>query len=322
MSSARQRAWLWPALASLVLVAALVAVADLDVARALLANVSWWWVAVALALLQLEGVCTALRIRLLAGPGARLGASFAATAWWVVGLAVLPARLGEVGGLVAVRRCLGQRSGGALNSLLVQRLVDALLLLVLGAVVLGAERARSGQDALVGLTLVLAAACSLALFALPLWFALAARLAYRWRDRALGRRLLRTALDGRRAARDLARGGRLWRLGCLSFAKWCCNLAALGILIGLLLPQLALTARAVVAVLFNLAAVIPLQTVGGVGIGEVAFTAGFRWYEVSMQTAASAALLLRGALFTAPVLFWALVIGGLAVWPRHAEATA
>ncbi|MGE0484284.1 MAG: lysylphosphatidylglycerol synthase transmembrane domain-containing protein [Gammaproteobacteria bacterium] len=322
MSVDRRRGWLWPALASLLLVAILVGVADLDVARGLLANVSWWWVAAALALLQLEGVCTALRIRLLAGPGARLDASLAATAWWVVGLAVLPARLGEVGGLVALRRYLGQRSGGAINSLLVQRLVDALLLLVLGAAVLGAERARSGQGALFGLTLLLAAGCILALFALPLWFALAARLAYRWRGRVFGRRLLRMAVDGRRAARDLARGGRLWRLGGLSFGKWCCNLAALGILIGLLLPQLALSARAAVAVLFNLAAVIPLQTVGGIGIGEVAFTAGFRWYDVSLETAASAALLLRGALFAAPVLFWALALGGLAAWPRQAEETS
>ncbi len=307
MTARERRTWLISVAGSGVLLAALLYLAGGAALSATVQRVPWPWLLGGVLLLQVEGLCTALRVRLLAAPSSSVFDALVVTAWWVLGLAVLPARLGEVSGLHMLISRLGASPGTALHSLFVQRLFDGVLLLLFGAVAIACQGDMAGRDSLLALLLVTAAATALLLMRLGWCFALVAQLARRYRRQRLMAAVLRAALSGRRAARVISSGRQFAALTAISLLKWLANLAALALIIVALVPLLPWVATGI-AVLFNLAAIVPLQTVGGIGIGEVSFTAAAGWYGIDVAMAASAALVLRAVVITAPVLFWFLVM--------------
>jgi hypothetical protein len=306
----RGRAWLWSSAVSIGLVAAVVVLADVETVVGQVQSLPWPLVLAGLALLLGEGVFTAVRTRALTRSLPPLRDCLVVTAWWVASLALLPARLGELTGLHLMARRLGQSAGQALNNLFMQRLFDGLILLLLGAIAMSLQSGVAHRGAIV----VAVAACALAVAFLigrlsQIFGALAAALR-RQRHRRAARFVLRTALHGRRAARQVLSGRQPARLLAISLCKCLCNVAGLALVIGAVLPALGAAASAAVAALFNLTAAVPLQTIGGIGIGEATFTGAFAWYGVPAGAAASAALLLRAFLIAAPLAFWILVVAG------------
>lgn len=302
----RTRTWLVSGAASIALVSVLAWLADPAVLRLALAPGVLEALLLALVLLQIEGLCTALRVQWLA-PGSRFIAALEVTGWWVVSLALLPARLGEVAGVHLLVRCLGTTLGSALNSLLMQRLLDALLLALAGATVIAALTVD--EPVLPATVLLLAAAVGLWLvLRLERVFGATARGLVRWRQQPLARRALGVALGGRHAARAVRSPALMLRLFAGSAIKWCATLAAVVVVIVALVP-LSLPAALTVAILFSLAAVVPLQTVGGIGIGEAVFAGGMQAFGVDLATGAGCALVLRAVVLLAPCLFFVLSVG-------------
>ena len=171
----RTRTWLVSGAASIALVSVLAWLADPAVLRLALAPGVLEALLLALVLLQIEGLCTALRVQWLA-PGSRFIAALELTGWWVVSLALLPARLGEVAGVHLLVRRLGTTLGSALNSLLMQRLLDALLLALAGATVVAAL--AIGEPLVPAMILLLGAGIGLWLVLLMLGLFLEPRLAF------------------------------------------------------------------------------------------------------------------------------------------------
>ncbi|MGR8920168.1 MAG: lysylphosphatidylglycerol synthase domain-containing protein, partial [Gammaproteobacteria bacterium] len=143
---------------------------------------------------------------------------------------------------------------------------------------------------------------------MSLLFGIVAARLRRWRRPRFARGALRMALAGRRAARAVTRPGTLLRLGVLSLTKWLFNLAAIGTVLLAQLPAVPLPAALVVAAVFNLATVVPVQTIGGIGLGELGFAAALGFYGYDLATAAAAALVLRAVLLAAPLVFFVLVV--------------
>ena len=308
MNPKSRRLWLMPALASIALVALLLTFTDAAILRTLWHDLPWPLLLAGLLILQLEGVCSAVRLRVSVAPASSLFDNLVVTAWWVAGLVVLPARLGEIGGMHMLVRRLGVAPGAAVNSLLVQRLFDVLILFVLGSTVIAAQSTLLERDHLM-LVLALAAAVAVVLIArLVWWFTLLARLVRPYRRWSIMRAILRLALSARRAAIAVSGTSVLVRIGIITLLKWTSNLAAIAIIIVALLPLMPWSAALLVAIMFNLAAVVPLQTVGGIGLGEVTFAASLSWYGVELATAASAALVLRAVLIVGTLLFSAIVL--------------
>lgn len=307
--ASRLRTWLVSVGITLLVLLALFWFADWQRFESAIASICWPVLLGGIVLLQFEGVCTAMRVRLLAGPDAGYLDSFAVTAWWVFGLTVLPARLGEISGMHVFCRRLRQSLGAAVNGLLVQRLLDATVLVAAGILALAMQSERmQGGPVLVGIAAA-GALLVLCCIRLDLAFAFASRLLLHRRGSRIGRRVLAMTLGGRRAARSLAARRAFVPLLCWSLGKWLFNLTALTLLIKVLLPALSIGAATAVGVLFNLAAVVPLQTIGGIGIGEAAFVGGFGFYAVDLALAAAVALALRSVLLAAPLVFWGVVIG-------------
>jgi len=278
-------------------------------------GLSWPALGGGLLLLQGEGLASSLRLRQLAPAGTGWRTCLAVTARWVAALAVLPARLGEVYGLRELTRRLRLPLGEALNNLFVQRLFDVLVLAMLGLPLLALGGAGLDAGRALAMLGLIAAAVTLCVLRLPWWFALLARLAQRVRHRPRGRSLLRGALHGRRAAKRALSGNRPLGLLLVTALKWLCNLAGLALLLAALVPELRLTAAGMLAIVGNLAAIVPLSGIGGVGLGDAAYAAGLAWYGVAVATAAAAALGVRVLLLGAPLLFCLGVLASEAVWP-------
>jgi uncharacterized protein (TIRG00374 family) len=143
-------------------------------------------------------------------------------------------------------------------------------------------------------------------------FAVLARAVLPLRRFRIARPMARTLLQARRAADRLLTGDRLLALAGLSLVKWGCNLTGIVLVMLAFADDLTVLQAASVAIVYNLAAVIPLQTIGGIGMGEVSLAAGLAWYGYGVSAAAAVALLLRLVLIAAPVLFWGLVVGAAA----------
>ena len=304
----RRSAWVISAVASAALLGLVLFFADVDTAFMLVRQIPWPLLVAGVAVLLLEGVCSALRIKLMTRGPASMRDAFIVTAWWVFGLAILPARLGELAGMHMLKRRLGHSFGEALNNLSVQRLFDVAILFAVGTMVVAAQTRFIDRSVVVVLSGVLACVVLFALVNLAAAFAAIAGVLLPLRHRRGLRPVLRTLLQARRAARTLLTRKRLATLAGVSVAKWVFNLGGLGLVILAFVPALAALQGVSVAVIYNLSAVIPLQTVGGIGIGEVSLAGGLAWYGYDAATAASAAILLRGVLIGAPVLFWLIVV--------------
>ncbi len=318
-----KRGTLWSValLGSALLLTLVFSLTDLSQFRAVLGAVTLKPMLLGLVVLQLEGLCTALRLSLLAPIRPPLSDCMLVTGWWVASLALLPARLGELVGLDLLHRKLSWTPGGAFNSLLVQRLFDILLLALLGSAAL-LLNTRGHLDSVSILALAGAVTALGLVYNLPVFFSLIAKSLASYRAQRFARLLLGHVLSARRAAKDVSRSVSFASLGFITTLKWCCNLFGLALVVTATLPALPFVAAVIVSTLSNFAAIVPIQTVGGIGLGETVFTGGFSWFGVSTETAAAAALVMRGALIIAPLTFWLLVIINSWIWKWSSASRA
>ena len=84
-------------------------------------------------------------------------------------------------------------------------------------------------------------------------------------------------------------------------------------------PILTLNTAFGIGIVYNLSAVIPIQTVGGFGISEAALLGSFRWLGYSLGVGASIAIAIRLALIAGPLLFWLVIIVVQDIWATTAK---
>jgi len=313
--------WILAVGSSAALLALVVAQVDVRAARQLMRATDYTWVAAGIAVLLLEGLVTALRLRLLARGSVRLRDALRATAWYVLMLIGLPARLGEVAGIGVIARMLHQPVGVAAASLLFQRVFDMLMLIILLAIV--AVLAVAGEQLFVVLAVSTALALAFAavvVFIEPLLTAVAARLRRRRREQ-WPRRVLRVVLQARMYSRHHMSGERLLKLGALTACKWTANLLGIALVVIAVVPAMTAATALGLGIVYNLSAVIPVQTVGGFGISEVVLLGSFRLLGYELGVGAPLAIAIRIALISAPLLFWILVLTLIPMLPRARVAS-
>lgn len=305
------KAWLGAvAVSALLLLAVLSRTSQAHIEQAL-ATLVWPWFIVGVGCIVSEGLGTAARLRTFT-PGAQ---SFAThlriTAWFVLLLVVLPARLGEFAPLVLLRRYADQRTGPALASLLIQRLFDLLTLVTIFAVL---ALTISGLD--LSTTTLVATGLVAALVGVTILgfgrllrvaVAMTAAVRRRWR-RPSTRQLYRAAVQACRWQRQhLDAGAR--RAGVVfTLVKWSLNLVGLAGLLWAFGMPLTFTQALLVAAAYNFLAIIPLQTIGGIGITEVGLTGLLLLFGVAIESAAATSILVRFVLIASPLIFWMLVM--------------
>ncbi|MDA1076646.1 MAG: lysylphosphatidylglycerol synthase domain-containing protein, partial [Proteobacteria bacterium] len=216
-----------------------------------------------------EAIVTALRLRMFAlgKPGMRQ--ALETNAWYVVLVLMLPARLGEIAAVAVFVRYLGQNRGSALMSIIGQRLFDliiiSMLFVIFASQALGVS-SGSGLIIVSGLVITLA---YIGVAHMPMflgWIARAAHGRHRPQD-GLRRMILRIALQGRMWRRHQFTNRHNPAAFAISLLKWLFTLA--GITAAMLATGLALPWQQVViaGAVYNFIAIIPIQSIGGMGIG-------------------------------------------------------
>lgn len=303
----RKTLWLTSSVASLALLALVVTQINWQSAKAIIDDINYLWVAVGIGLLIIEGLITAARFSLLAMTPVRFIDCVRATAWYVLLLIGLPARLGEIAGIAVIVKHMGERAGAATASLLFQRLFDMIVLtsvLILVYVLLTSENSE--------LPMLFSVVVAIGLLAIVLCMdrllAIAAQPFLRGRSKIWPRRILRLLLQVRMVSRHHFDRSRTLKLSGYTLAKWLVNLAAIGCIVSAVVPEMKSLTALGVGIVYNLSAVIPIQTIGGIGISESVLLGSFVWLGYTLEMGAPIAIAIRLALISAPILFWLFVI--------------
>lgn len=271
----------------------------------LIAGVPTWVFVAALAGLLGEGLFTALRMQPFAAQPVSLAVCLRVTGWYVMWLVVLPARLGEVAAISLMRTHLGLRAGSATTGLVLQRVFDLLLLCGAFLVLIAMHATPLSETAVALLMGAVFALLVAAIRWLPTLLALVSRLGSRssgWR-----RTLLRFALGARLYYRHRVSGTLLVRVSLLTLGKWTCHLGAFALLLSHLM-DLPLHSTILLGAAYNSLAVVPLQTIGGVGVSEAGLLGLLTLFGQELALAAGVAVALRVILISAPLLFWLLAV--------------
>ncbi len=267
----------------------------------------------ALICLTFEGIITALRIWLFADRKPCLRPALKANAWYVLLLVILPARLGEVAAVVIFERYLKQKRGAAVMSIITQRLYDVI---VLGSFFLIALMGLSGfgdKGVMSGLALAVIAFSLFVLFRLDMFLTFAALIFQKLAkgSRGLFRKLLHICLQGRIYVRHGLKSRDIPLALLFTIGKWVSNLGAILFLFMAINLDLSFFESLTIAGAYNFLAIIPLQTIGGIGVGEAGLAVLFVAMGLTVSLAAGASLLIRFVILLFPLLFWVMVMGGL-----------
>lgn len=304
--------WITATLISLGLLTLVVMQVDWSETKDMLMNVSWWALAAALTFLLCEGIITALRLWLFAGRKPCLSEGLKANAWYVLLLVVLPARLGEVAAVWVFGHYLGQKRGAAVMSIIAQRLYDVVVLGTFFLLALMGLKTAIDTHLMVPIAGGLIFLSVVFLFQLERALTLAARIFLRWKFRhGVLRKILRLVLQGRIYVRHNMSRTDIPLALLFTIGKWMCNLGALASLLIALNMGLSFYQEITIGAAYNFLAAVPLQTVGGIGVGEAGLTLFLKAMGIATSTAAGAALMVRFVILAFPFIFWVLVMGGL-----------
>ncbi|MBP5858648.1 flippase-like domain-containing protein [Marivibrio halodurans] len=313
----RPFAWTLGAAGSVLLLVPVVSRTDWSALAARAGEIAPGWLALGIALMGVEGVCASLRLHQFARhpgrPAPRRAAAFAANGWYVLAVALFPARLGEAVGMIAMHRLLGLSAGGAAIAILAQRLLDLAVLAGLAlplaflALVLESTMAPVAPAALGAMGVVALAAVAATLLFLHRpervlgpagWLAPALR-----RRGRIGRVVARFLLQARMWARHLYRHLPRRRAGLLTVAKWGAALGGLWAVLAAMTLPVGMGTLAAITVIYCFVMAVPVPTIGGIGLGEAGLTAMLGVAGVPLAEAAAASLLLRAVLLGFPPLY-------------------
>ena len=302
--------WASAGAVSLVLLAVVLSQVDWALFVEILLGALPGFVFLSLILFLMEGVFTSLRFYLLTPGDRHVTACFSLTAWYVVLLVLLPLRLGEVAVVLLMKKYLDQDASPALMNVLVQRLFDLVTLCVvfLACMLFFSSVFESAQLKLLALLCLLLLSWLLTrldkIIVLP-----ALLLIHSGVPRSSKRRaILRILVQARTWYRHRLTLPRSSMALLLSLGKWLCNLLAFVFLLQALQLPVDFTASLVIAAAYNFLTIVPVQTIGGIGLSEVGLSGLLVFAGLPLAMAASASILVRVVVIFIPFLFWGLVM--------------
>lgn len=310
MSRTNGQKWVWvTAIASsLVLVLFVLSLVDWEVAKGIVKSANRYLIVLGVLLLAFEGFLTAARFKLLAINPTTYAASLRASGWYVLLLLALPARLGEVAGIGTMVRYMGQRTGDSMVNLFLQRVFDVLTLGAMFCVVCVqavSDQAVSGEKLGVALSVagIIMAALIASVIFLDNGLGMFARCLIKFRRKKIIRSVILVLLEARRSIQHHLDIPTTVTLIFLTMFKWLFILGAIACVVIAVAPTLSFVTALGVGIAYNLAAVIPLQTIGGAGISEVVLLGSFKWLGYATGLGASLAIAIRLALLVGPIAF-------------------
>lgn len=300
--------WVWgcASFISLFLLSLVLVQVDFEQSWNMVRHASIFLIGLALLCLFFEGVMTALRLWIFAGRRPHVFSALQANAWYVLLLVLLPARLGEVAAIVIFQKHLGQKYGAAAASIIMQRLYDVIILgLVFLIALLGLGNVLDTQlMAIVALGFVML--CGVVLVKIEIFLTALAIIFNKIRT-PFFRPLRRLVLQARGYSRHRFHDKNMLPAFILTVGKWIGNLGALTLLFMALGLDLNSFEKITTAAAYNFLAIIPLQTVGGIGVGEAGLALLLIGMGLGTSLAAGASLIIRLVVLVFPFIFFAVI---------------
>jgi len=305
-SSTKRSTWTIAFITSLILLSIVIFQTDWKTVVDIWEGITWALVFVALILLLMEGVCTSIRMYLYIPGKTELSSCFRVVAWYVLMLVLLPARLGEVVAVFLLKENLNQKTSPAIMIILVQRLFDILVLSALFVVIYFAYNQLISPEYLFLLALGILLILTTLILKLDVVLGQIAFILHTKRSSRL-KSLLHGVLRARTWSKHSLNG--LTAIGVLfiTIAKWFFNLAGFSILIIAIDNTPGFIDGLIIGIAYNFLAIIPLQTIGGIGIGEIGLTGILLLYGIPVSIAAGVSIFVRLIMILVPFLFWTFV---------------
>ncbi len=269
---------------------------------------SFKWLFLSIIVLALEGFFTGLRFKTFTPGNHSIGRCSKLSSWFIVSLVILPARLGEIAVVFLLQDYLKQSAGAAIMNTIIQRYIDLLFLASMTLIFLCLNHLFSLELLILSIVLILFFTF-IGLYRIDLILGFIASTFYRHRRRpkSIVRKLFRVLLQARLYYRFHINSDIFFRGVGISFLKWLCNIGGLSLLFFSFDTQLTSIQLILSAIAYNALALIPLQTIGGIGIGEAGLMGIFLFFGLPSAFAASASILTRLVLIFIPFLFLFLV---------------
>ena len=305
--AASNHRWIWilSASISILLLGAVIWQIQWNDFPSIASGIDWRLFLIAIALLVGEGFATSARLRHFTRNEAEFSAALKCNAWYSVLLIALPARLGEVAAIKLFQTYLNQPYGAAGASIVSQRLFDLVVLCGFFCLAIIGFSGLVNSQLLLIIGLAIFGGVIFLLFNLHWVLTLAIRFTKQLLPNA--RKILGLLFQARRwIGLTLTPAFVPYAIG-ITVAKWALNLSAIALLLMSLRLELGAATYAAIAAAYNFFAIIPVQTIGGLGIGESALTAMLSAVAIPLSMAASASIVARIALIVSPLLFACLV---------------
>jgi hypothetical protein len=312
--------WASATVISLILLSLVISQVDWDLTIEILLKSSPVFLLFSMIFFLAEGVFTTLRFYLLTPNKPMISSCFKVTAWYVVFLVLLPARLGEVIVILLLKQHLNQNTSPALMNVLVQRLFDVIILSSIFLITALTLTPFSDSSYLNIIAIVIITLVSMILFWLDNFLMISAKLIIRKHTRPKNkwlRHALRMILQARIWHRHRLTTSKSIQTILLTVFKWVCNLGGFALLMKALQLPLAISNSVVLGAAYNFLAIIPLQTIGGFGISEAGLTSLLLLSGMSLTLAASATIIVRLIIITVPLLFWCIVMSSIKLMTKQ-----
>lgn len=311
-----RRIWFWASLVTVAFIAWFAATVDWQILRTAIAEAGPAILVAAMVLLTANGLLAVVWLHVITRRRHSLRGAFEVVGWQMLASSILPARLGDLAWMYLIHQKLKIAPGRAIFIALYHRLLDfvvASLFFVMSILLVGVDLLGANIGLAAGL--VLALLIGIVAMLEPL-LTLGARLlqwASRTFDHRLTRILLRQLLHVRVWYRHELPKSLLWVTFAIIAARWLAILAALGLLIHTMAGSLDWNDSAFLSNVYIYFSIIPLQTIGGFGVGE----AGLAWvltlYGLSLGKASAISLLIRIIINLLHVGFWLATIAVVAL---------
>lgn len=264
----------------------------------------------AVFLLSAEGLLTSLRIRLFTNNQPPLTEALYANGWYVLLLNILPVRLGEVAAIFIFERLLKQARGAAMMSVVAQRLLDIIVLSSCFVLLAAVATIFSSSVLAIGIAVAIIATATAVIVKLPLLLTGIASLLLQtgWRHGARQRGVLRLVLQARSWQRHQSDAAQLSLGSLLTVLKWLSAFAAIGCLLLATGVPLSAFELLCISVAYCALAIVPLQTLGGIGLGEAGLALMLTAMGVATGQAVACSLITRAVLLLFPLLFLAGIV--------------
>ena len=311
--------WGISALVSVALLGLVIMQVDFAEALIMVRQTSWNFLILALICLFAEGVITSFRLSLFAQKKSPLVQAFRANAWYVLLLIILPARLGEVAAVLVLERYLGQKRAAGVMSIITQRLYDVMILGVIFLIALLGLGSFINIEILGIMAFIFIGVALFILVRMEMFLTLGATCLQRRQKKSRNKflhRMTRLILQARIYNRHGLRKRIIPEAIFLSLLKWVSNISALVFLFMALHLELGLFENLTVASSYNFLAIIPLQTIGGIGVGEAGLALLLGIMGLSVSMAAGAGLMIRFVILLFPFIFFVLIWAGTGIKER------